>query len=123
MKALPTRLGPRLLLVALVAVAPIIAGAVVTQSIARERARERTLADSLRLVRLAANEQAVVFDGARRLLLTLAEFPPLRASDPRGCQEMLANVLQVHPGFLTCRSRTPMARCSAPPRRPTAACW
>jgi len=100
-KVLPTRLGPRLLLVALVAVAPIIAGAVVTQSMARGRARERTLADSLRLVRLAANEQAVVFDGARRLLLTLAEFPPLRASDPRGCQEMLPNVLQAHPGFLT----------------------
>ena len=100
MKPLPTRLSSRLLLVALVAVAPVLAGIVVTQSMARGRARERTLSDSLRLVRLAANEQAGVFDGARRLLLTLAEFPPLRANDPGACQEMLPNVLRAHPGYL-----------------------
>jgi two-component system, cell cycle sensor histidine kinase and response regulator CckA len=100
-KALRTRLGSHLLLVALVAIAPVIVGIVVTQSMARGRARERTLSDSLRLVRLAANEQAGVFDGARRLLLTLAEFPPMRAKDPGACQEMLPNVLHAHPGFLT----------------------
>ena len=74
---------------ALIALAPAIAAIPVTQSIARRRDRERTLADSLRLVRLAASQQASVLNGARLLLLTLAEFPPLRSTDPAACQDLL----------------------------------
>jgi signal transduction histidine kinase/CheY-like chemotaxis protein/HPt (histidine-containing phosphotransfer) domain-containing protein len=100
MKGFRARLGTRLLIVALVAAAPAIATIVVMQSMARQRAQERTLADSLRLVRLAAGQQAGVFDGALRLLQTLAEVSELRATDPQACKSLLPPVLAHHPGYL-----------------------
>ena len=100
MKGFRARLGTRLLIVALVAAAPAIATIVVTQSTARQRAQERTLADSLRLVRLAAEQQAGVFDGALRLLQTLAEVPQLRATDSHACASLLPSVLTHQPGYL-----------------------
>ena len=42
-----------------------------------------------------------MLEGARYLLLTLAEFPPVRAADPRECQNLLPNVLHAHPRYLT----------------------
>ena len=101
MKPFRNRLRMRLLIVALIAAAPAIAAIVVTQSITRQRARELTLAGNLRLVHLAADRQASLFNGARLLLLTLAEVPAMHASDPRACEEMLPNVLRTHPGYLT----------------------
>jgi signal transduction histidine kinase/CheY-like chemotaxis protein len=100
MKGFRARLGTRLLIIALVAAAPAIATIVVTQSQARQRREDRTLADSLRLVRLAAEQQAGVFDGALRLLQTLAEVPQLRASDSHECATLLPPVLAHHPGYL-----------------------
>ena len=94
------RLRLQLLLVAIVAVAPVMAAVGVNQRQAREQARLRTLADSLRLVRLAATQQASILNGARLLLLTLNEFAPLRAADPRECLEVLPRVLRDHSGYL-----------------------
>src|SRR3954469_17967151 len=100
MKGFRARLGTRLLIIALVAAAPAIASIVVTQSMARQRAQQRTLSDSLRLVRLAAEQQAGVFDGALRPLQTLAEVPQLRESDHQTCATLLPPVLAHHPGYL-----------------------
>ena len=108
----------RLLLVALIAAAPAIAAILVTQSLARQRARDRAIADSLRLVRLAANQQAGVFNGARLLLITLAELAALRASDPRECLDLLPRILQGHPGYLALTVANADGRifCSTSPR-------
>jgi len=99
MTIFPTRLRTRLVLVALIAVAPAVATLILAQSGARRRASERALADNLRLARLAAAQEAGVFDGARRLLLTLSEFPPLASDDPRACNALLPKVLAEHPGY------------------------
>jgi PAS domain S-box-containing protein len=99
MKLFSTRLRTRLLVIALLAVLPALAAMVYLQAAERRRARERTLADNLRLVRLAASQQADVFEGARHLLLTLANFPLFRSDDPRPCNELLPNILSEHPGY------------------------
>jgi two-component system cell cycle sensor histidine kinase/response regulator CckA len=118
LKPFRTRLRLRLLIVALIAAAPAIAAIVVTQSIARQRAQKITLADNMRLVRLAASQQAALFDGARLLLLTLAEVPMMRASDPRACNAMLPDVLRAHAGYvaLTVANADGTLFCSTAPR-------
>jgi PAS domain S-box-containing protein len=99
MRVFPSRLRGRLVLIALLAVAPAVGVLALTQSRGRQRAADQTVAGNLRLVKLAASRQAGVFDAARRLLLTLAEFPGLRAADPGACQALLPNILRAHPTF------------------------
>ena len=93
-------LGVQLLLVATIAVAPVMIAITITQTRSHEQARQRTLGDSLRLVRLAASQQASILNGARLLLLTLDEFSPLTATDPRACREVLPRVLRDHAGYI-----------------------
>ena len=95
----PTRLRARLVVVALIAIAPAVVVLALTQSAARQRARGRAIADNQRLARLAAAQQASIFDGARRLLLTLSEFPPIASDDPQACDALLPKVLAEHPGY------------------------
>ena len=113
-----SRLRRRLLLVALIAAAPAIAAILVTQSLARQRGRDRAIADGLRLARLAASEQASVFNGAGLLLVTLAELAPARASDPRECLDLLPRILHGHPGYLalTIANADGTIFCSTAPR-------
>jgi PAS domain S-box-containing protein len=99
MKSFSSRLRTWLVIVAIVAVVPAIAATLYIQSIERGGARERTIADNLRLVRAAANRRGTVFDGAHRLLLTLVKFPQLGAADPEACQTLLAKVLADHPAY------------------------
>ena len=95
-----SRLFRRLLLVGVIAATPAIAAFIVMQSSARQRGRERTIGDSLRLVRLAANQQADVVNGARLLLQTLAELSEVSAAHPAGCLDLLPRILGAHPGYL-----------------------
>src|SRR5437016_6340163 len=88
------RLHTRLVLIALAAVLPAIAAIAWVASIGRHAAVERAVASNLGLTRLAASQLADVFDDTQRLLLTLAEFPALRAHDSRGCEEMLPKILR-----------------------------
>ena len=81
------------------AVLPVGAAIVYTQAQERRGARARTIADNLRLARLAATEQASVLEGARRLLLTIARMPPLSGDDSRPCVELLTRILRDHPGY------------------------
>src|SRR3989338_5894374 len=94
------RLRTRLVLMAVLATMPALVVILYTQSVDRERAREQVLTDIQQITRLAASQQATVFDGVRRLLLTLAQFPALRASDPAGCRAVLPSILRDHPGYL-----------------------
>jgi hypothetical protein len=83
MNVLRSHLRARLALVVFVALLPVIGAIVYTQGAERRSARTRTLANNLRLARLAASQQASVLDGTRRLLLTLAQLPAIGADDPR----------------------------------------
>src|SRR5437764_1140133 len=42
----------------------------------------------------------VMLNEPRQLLLTLAQFAPLRSADPRECNELLPNILRDHPGYV-----------------------
>jgi two-component system, cell cycle sensor histidine kinase and response regulator CckA len=94
-----SHLRGRLALVVFVAVLPVIGAIVYTQVAERRSARIRTMADNLRLARLAASQQATVLDGTRRLLLTLAQLPAIGADDPRACLDVLPKILRDHPGY------------------------
>jgi signal transduction histidine kinase/CheY-like chemotaxis protein len=92
-------LRSRLLLLSMIAVVPAVALILLTQSSERNRARARTLESNLRLTRLAATQQAAVFDAARDLLLTVARFPFVRATDPSACNELLPGIVKDHGGY------------------------
>jgi hypothetical protein len=96
MSGFSARLRTRLVVIELLAVVPAAAAIVYIQTKVRRQARERTVAESQRLVRLAASQQAAVFEGARRLLLTLAEFPGLQSDDPAACNAVLPKILHDH---------------------------
>ena len=90
----------RLALIAALAVVPAVVSILYLQSIGRSRAREATLEENVRLARLAAGAQASVFDGASRLLLTLAALPQLRGTDSVACRSLLSNALRANPDYV-----------------------
>src|SRR6185295_10032184 len=94
-----SRLHVRLVIVALVALLPAIAAIVYLEITERGSARARAFENNLRLARLAASQQAGAVEGARRLLLTLAEVAALHGSGRRDCEALLARVLSDHPGY------------------------
>src|SRR5260370_1209369 len=77
-RALVSGLRTRLVLVALVAVIPVLGLIALGQLSVRRQIHDRAVGDGLRLIRVAAAQQASWFDGAHRLLQTLARFPTLR---------------------------------------------
>jgi hypothetical protein len=62
--------------------------------------RERAITDSLQLARLVEERSADVFEGAERVLETLARLPAARSNDPRACNDLVRDVLQDHPGYV-----------------------
>jgi two-component system, cell cycle sensor histidine kinase and response regulator CckA len=87
-------------LIALVAVAPALIAIAYSDAAERRRGREQTLADSLRLTRLAASRLTGAIDGPRRLLATIAHLPQMSADDPKECRELLPAILADHAGYL-----------------------
>jgi signal transduction histidine kinase/ActR/RegA family two-component response regulator len=92
-------LRSRLLLLSLITVVPAVALILLTQSSERDRARARTLESNLRLTRLVATQHAAVFDEAHELLLTLARFSFVRATDPDDCNARLPAIFMDHAGY------------------------
>ena len=111
------RLRTRLMLIALTAVVPALAVIIYDQASARARVREQSMEQSLRLAHDAAAQQAAVFNGAHRLLATLAEFSVVRGNDWTACNTLLANVLRDHSGYvnLTVRGTDGKRLCGARP--------
>jgi two-component system cell cycle sensor histidine kinase/response regulator CckA len=99
MGSLSTRLHRRLVFLATLAVLPAIAVMTYDQTIDRRDARARTLDADLGLTRFAAGQQASIFNGADRLLQTLAQFPGL-GNDVEGCNALLMAMLRGHPGYI-----------------------
>jgi signal transduction histidine kinase/CheY-like chemotaxis protein len=94
------RLRTRLVSLGLLATAPALVVILYTQSLERERSRERVDTDVRQITQLAASQQATVFDGVQRLLLTLAQLPELQSKDPARCRALLPAVLRDHPGYI-----------------------
>lgn len=98
--ALRSRLGSlRLRLVALLflALLPAFGVMVFTANESRSRAIADTQDNALRLTELAAANQRQLIDGARDILITLAQLPAIRSQDRPACLFFLTNVLMQHP--------------------------
>ena len=93
------RLRTRLVSLGLIATAPALVVILYTQSLERDRARERAVADIRQVTQLAASQQATMFDGVQRLLLTLAQLPDIQSKDPARCRALLPGILRDHPGY------------------------
>ena len=94
------RLRTRVVSLGLLATAPALIVILYTQSLERERARERTEAGIRQVTQLAASQQATLFDGVERLLLTLVKLPEIQSTDPARCKALLPGVLRDHPGYI-----------------------
>src|SRR5207247_10747025 len=111
-------LRTRLVLVALIAAVPVLGLIALGQLSTRRQIHERTADDGVRLIRLAASQQASWFNGVHRLLQTLARFPNLRTGPIDECNAELAAVLEDHPGYvnLAVIAADGRVRCSSNPR-------
>ncbi len=91
--------GLRLRVVGLLILAllPAFALMVFTASESRSRAIEETQNNALRLTELAAANQQQLIDGARDILITLAQIPAIQKQDRAACLFFLSNVLMQHP--------------------------
>ena len=57
------------------------------------------LEDALRLARIASSDQERLTDGARQLLLTLAQLPTVRADDTSLCTAVFAGLVEQYPFY------------------------
>ncbi len=87
----------RVLGLVLLAMLPVFALVVFTASESRARAMQETQASALRMTELAAGNQRQLIDGARDILITLAQLPAIRSQDRAACLFFLSNVLMQHP--------------------------
>ncbi len=94
------RLRTRLIALGLLVTAPALVVILYTQRLERARARDEAVSDIRQVTQLAAAQQATVFDGVQRLLLTLAQLPDLQSDDPARCRALLPGVLRAHPGYI-----------------------
>jgi len=81
----------------ILALLPVFALMVFTASASRQRAMEETQDNALRLTELAASNQRQLIDGARDILITLAQLPAIQSQDRAACLFFLSNVLMQHP--------------------------
>jgi signal transduction histidine kinase len=81
----------------ILALLPVFALMVFTASESRRRAMEETQDSALRLTELAASNQRQLIDGARDILITLAQIPAIQSQDRAACLFFLSNVLMQHP--------------------------
>jgi signal transduction histidine kinase len=81
----------------ILALLPVFALMVFTASDSRRRAMEETQGGALRLTELAASNQRQLIDGARDILITLAQIPAIQSQDRAACLFFLSNVLMQHP--------------------------
>jgi signal transduction histidine kinase len=98
--ALRSRVGGlRLRVVGLLILAllPVFALMVFTASESRSRVIAQTRDNALRLTDLAAANQRQLIDGARDILITLAQIPAIQKQDRAACLFFLSNVLMQHP--------------------------
>jgi diguanylate cyclase len=95
----PTRLRVRLMLLVLLAVIPaaglLLYGLDQHRGVAAQKARE----EALRAVRIAAASHERLIEGARQMLVLLAQLPEIRTKDPGACSAFLAGILTRYPQY------------------------
>lgn len=87
----------RVLGLLLLALLPAFALMVFTASESRQRALQETQDSALRMTELAAANQRQLIDGARDILIPLAQIPAIQSQDRAACLFFLSNVLMQHP--------------------------
>jgi hypothetical protein len=97
MRKLFASLRIRLLLLVLLAVVPMLALVLHSYSQQVQTATEDAQASALRLARLAASDQERLIEGARQLLVALAQLPSVRNQDAEECGSFLAGLLKEYP--------------------------
>ena len=79
------------------ALLPAFALMVFNASESRRQAIEYAQYNAVRLTELAASNQQQLIDGARDILITLAQLPAIQSQDRAACLFFLSNVLMLHP--------------------------
>jgi signal transduction histidine kinase len=79
------------------ALLPVFALLVFNASESRRRAVGDAQDNALRLTELAVSNQSQLIDGARDILITLAQIPAIQSRDRAACLFFLSNVLMQHP--------------------------
>ncbi|MFN6484981.1 MULTISPECIES: cache domain-containing protein [unclassified Nostoc] len=86
----------RLVLLVLLAVIPALGLILYTASEQRRTATAEAREQTLRLARLAANNQKQVVEGTRQLLMILAQMPVVRQGNSAECNQLLTDILKQH---------------------------
>jgi PAS domain S-box-containing protein len=96
-----------LFLLGLVALLPAFGLVLYTGIEQRQLAVQKAEREGLRIARLAASEQHTLIDGARQLLIGLAQLPAVRAWDARACSSLFADILARVPSYTNIAAATP----------------
>jgi PAS domain S-box-containing protein len=89
----------RLLLLVLLAVVPALGLILYTASEQRRLAARTVQEQALRLAWTAATDHGQLTEGARQLLIALAQLPAVRGRDPAACSALFADLLKQYPRY------------------------
>jgi signal transduction histidine kinase/HAMP domain-containing protein len=87
------------LLLVLLAIIPALGLILYTASEQRRLAAAKVQEEALRLARLASGDQGRLIDGARQLLIGLAQLREVRHRDSRACSALFADLLKQYPVY------------------------
>jgi PAS domain S-box-containing protein len=107
----------RLIALVLLAIIPALGLTLYTGMEQRESAAAAAKADAWRLARLSAASLEEIKEGARQLLIALAQLPAVRGRDAAGCNALFANLEGKYPRYLNFGVAAPDGQvfCSAIP--------
>src|SRR5690242_2864669 len=94
------KLLTRLFALVLLTLLPILVVEIYDEMDARTARAEEGKDQALRLVRLVAQEQSKVMEGARQLLTALGKSPVLRNGNTWACNQFLADLSHSYPQYL-----------------------
>ncbi len=94
------RLRGRLICLVLLAALPLLGMTLFTASEDHRMEKLQVEADTLRATRLAAGDIAQVIEGARQLLIGLAEMPEVQRGNSVACSELFTNLLNQYPYYV-----------------------
>jgi diguanylate cyclase (GGDEF)-like protein len=97
----------RVVAVVLLAVIPALGLTVYIDLAQRRLETEEIQRTALRLVRLAASQQERLLEGARQLLIALAQLPEVHGGDEAGCTTVFARLLERYPHYTNLGMVTP----------------
>ncbi len=94
-----TSLRARLLILAIIAVVPVLLLAVRSFDALRLSAAAQGEAEAVQLIRLAANDQNLLVESTHQLLAVLAQLPAVRDHETVPCSGLLSDLLKAYPEY------------------------